>query len=150
LCAVSARINRLIYAIVETINLDLNEGITTIWDAIRPSCIPCPKHGHCTKGRLLGCDDFFVRIPSMLSFGGWIPVGEKCVPDTVKQRRAFRVENQIKHMLAVKKGKFVCGELKAEHGQSEEEAASMKVEDVWTELLSRKPVRANIAITSSP
>ncbi|CAM0139034.1 unnamed protein product [Umbelopsis sp. WA50703] len=123
----------------ETINLDLNEGITTIWDAIRPSCIPCPKHGHCTKGRLLGCDDFFVRIPSMLSFGGWIPVGEKCVPDTVKQRRAFRVENQIKHMLAVKKGKFVCGELKAEHGQSEEEAASMKVEDVWTELLSRKP-----------
>lgn len=88
----------------------------------------------------MGCDDYFVRIPSMLSFGGWIPVGEKCVPDTVKQRRAFRVENQIKHMLAVKKGKYICGEIKAEKGQTEEEVASMKVEDVWTELLSNKPV----------
>lgn len=120
--------------------LDLDVNSTTIWDAVRPSCIPCPKHGHCTKGRLLGCDDFFVRIPSMLSFGGWIPVGEKCVPDTVKQRRAFRVENQIKNMLAVKKGQYICGDIKAEKGQSEDEVASMKVEDVWTELLARKPV----------
>ncbi|KAI8577164.1 hypothetical protein K450DRAFT_253158 [Umbelopsis ramanniana AG] len=119
--------------------LDLDVNGTTIWDAVRPSCIPCPKHGHCTKGRLLGCDDFFVRIPSMLSFGGWIPVGEKCVPDTVKQRRAFRVENQIKHMLAVKKGQYICGDIKAEKGETEEEVASMKVEDVWTELLARKP-----------
>ncbi|KAI9285652.1 Man1-Src1p-C-terminal domain-containing protein [Umbelopsis sp. AD052] len=119
--------------------LDLEVNGTTIWDAVRPSCIPCPKHGHCTKGRLLGCDDFFVRIPSMLSFGGWIPVGEKCVPDTVKQRRAFRVENQIKHMLAVKKGQYICGDIKAEKGETEEEVASMKVEDVWTELLVRKP-----------
>ncbi|CAO3682444.1 unnamed protein product [Umbelopsis ramanniana] len=119
--------------------LDLDVNSTTIWDAVRPSCIPCPKHGHCTKGRLLGCDDFFVRIPSMLSFGGWIPVGEKCVPDTVKQRRAFRVENQIKNMLAVKKGQYICGDIKAEKGQSEDEVASMKVEDVWTELLARKP-----------
>ncbi|GAB5586486.1 inner nuclear membrane protein enriched at telomere/subtelomere region [Umbelopsis nana] len=119
--------------------LDLDTNATTIWEAMRPSCIPCPKHGHCTRGRLLGCDDFFVRIPSMLSFGGWIPVGEKCVPDTVKQRRAFRVENQIKNMLAVKKGQYVCGEIKAEKGQSAEEVASMKVEDVWAELLARKP-----------
>ncbi|CAO3663890.1 unnamed protein product [Umbelopsis vinacea] len=124
--------------VVDTFDLDTNA--TTIFDAIRPSCIPCPKHGHCTRGRLLGCDDYFVRIPSMLSFGGWIPVGEKCVPDTVKQRRAFRVENQIKHMLAVKKGKYICGEIKAEKGQTEEEVASMKVEDVWTELLSNKPL----------
>jgi hypothetical protein len=124
--------------LVEILDLDVNG--TTIWDAIRPSCIPCPKHGHCAKGRLLGCDDFFVRIPSMLSFGGWIPVGEKCVPDTVKQRRALRVENQIKHMLALKKGQYICGDIKADKEQSEEEAASMKVEDVWIELLARKPV----------
>lgn len=43
-------------------------------------------------------------------------------------------------MLAVKKGKYICGEIKAEKGQTEEEVASMKVEDVWTELLSNKPV----------
>lgn len=89
-------------------------------DKIRPECAPCPEHAVCFSEFKSVCEDGFVQIASPWSFGGFLPVPPKCVPDTEKQKRIEKLTKKALEILRDRNAKFICGSDDTETSEYEE------------------------------
>ncbi|GAA6000908.1 uncharacterized protein JCM10292_006485 [Rhodotorula paludigena] len=77
---------------------------------LRPSCTPCPSHGHCTDGVFAGCTRDYVprRASAALSLAGLVPLAPRCVPDTHKLMLVAQQAATASHLLRRRRGEVVC------------------------------------------
>ncbi|OZJ06557.1 hypothetical protein BZG36_00482 [Bifiguratus adelaidae] len=109
-----------------------------ILDYIRPNCMPCPTHAHCSNGKLTHCDSNFLLHSHPLSLGGLLPLPQICVADTEKQQRAEAVASEIKRMLSVRAGDVLCGRIRVDKRMDRNVTTGLQIEDIWDRLVELK------------
>lgn len=75
---------------------------------LRPTCTPCPQHGHCRDGNFVGCTLDYVPRQSPLRLGGLLPIPPKCVPDTEKLMMVAMQASKASRLLRQRRGEVVC------------------------------------------
>ena len=75
---------------------------------LRPTCTPCPQHGHCRDGNFVGCTLDYVPRQSPLRLGGLLPIPPKCVPDTEKLMMVAMQASRASRLLRQRRGEVVC------------------------------------------
>ncbi|RUS16530.1 Man1-Src1p-C-terminal domain-containing protein [Endogone sp. FLAS-F59071] len=124
----------------EMTNQESNNEVSHPLAFLYPKCIPCPAYAKCVGGQLVSCDDNFVRTRNPLSLGGLIPLSDWCEPDAEKQQRAVEVANELRRQLNIRAGEVECGHIKVNRSLSKAEAAGMKVDDAYKQLIALKDV----------
>lgn len=125
---------------------------------LRPSCTPCPTHGHCEASKFLGCTLDYVPRSSPLRLGGLLPVPPKCVPDTEKLMVVAMQASRASKLLRKRRGEVVCyggvegkrrkiiahgGESGKGHGDREAFVFGLQAESVLSALMRENEVSAN-------
>ncbi|KAM0792133.1 hypothetical protein ACM66B_004833 [Microbotryomycetes sp. NB124-2] len=75
---------------------------------LAPTCTPCPAHGSCTDGKLLGCLPNYVVKPHPLRMGGLWPLPPSCAPDTEKLMFVAREASRALQLLKAHRGEVIC------------------------------------------
>ncbi|GAA5882698.1 hypothetical protein JCM1840_001378 [Sporobolomyces johnsonii] len=75
---------------------------------LRPTCTPCPAHGHCFEGAFVGCSGDHVLRQSPFRLGGLLPVPPTCEPDTEKLMMVATQASKANKMLMQRRGEVVC------------------------------------------
>lgn len=80
---------------------------------LRPKPNPCPSHGICMNGNFVQCETDYVPEQHPLSFGGLVPLGVQCRPDTEKLTRIMAIADRMNDYLREKEGMVQCGTIRA-------------------------------------
>ncbi|GAA5978711.1 hypothetical protein JCM10908_004455 [Rhodotorula pacifica] len=75
---------------------------------LRPTCTPCPQHGHCADGNFVGCTLDYVPRQSPLRLGGLLPIAPTCVPDTEKLMMVAMQASKASRLLRQRRGEVIC------------------------------------------
>lgn len=106
---------------------------------LRPTCTPCPQHGHCMGGKFVGCTLDYVPRQSPLRLGGLLPIAPRCVPDTEKLMLVAMQASKASRLLRQRRGEVICKGLeKARRKESGQEARiyGLQAEAILAALLS--------------
>jgi Man1-Src1p-C-terminal domain len=106
-----------------------DEWRSIIFNAIRPSCTPCPPHADCYPNFEIACNQDFIYKPHPFHLNGLFPVVGECIPDTEKQRRIAIVAERALSVLRDKAARVECGS---------ELTTGMTEKEIKTELLKFK------------
>lgn len=122
---------------------------------LRPSCTPCPVHGHCEASKFIGCTLDYVPRSSPLRLGGLLPVPPKCVPDTEKLMVVAMQASRASKLLRKRRGEVICtggvegkrrkiiahgGESGKGHGDREAFVFGLQAESVLSALMRENEV----------
>ncbi|KAJ1970979.1 inner nuclear membrane protein enriched at telomere/subtelomere region [Dimargaris xerosporica] len=83
------------------------ENFREVWEAVKPSCLPCPHRAHCAERAITRCDDGFMVRPHPLA-NPVFPFPDHCVPDTIKLAKVEQVTDEIVHVLSERLGQLQC------------------------------------------
>ncbi|KAK9460947.1 Man1-Src1p-C-terminal domain-containing protein [Lipomyces oligophaga] len=75
---------------------------------LNPSCVACPEHAQCHPHFVAVCDADYLRVESLFSFNGWLPIAPTCVPDTLKLQRSRILMNEALIVLRRKFAEKEC------------------------------------------
>jgi hypothetical protein len=87
-----------------------NDWRSTVFNAIRPSCTPCPPHAQCLPNLEIRCNDDFIYKPHPFRLNGLLPMVGECIPDTEKQRRIAIVAERALAVLREKAARVECND----------------------------------------
>lgn len=85
-----------------------NDWRNAVFNAIRPSCTPCPPHAECLPNLEMRCDVDFIYKPHPFRLNGLLPLPGECIPDTEKQRRIAIVAERALSVLRDKAARVEC------------------------------------------
>lgn len=130
-----------------------------IIDEIRPGCVQCPEHAICEGGFKLDCEEEYIKVNSLWSLGGRLPVPPKCVYDTSKQKKIDRIVKRALMLIDERKARYLCGYKDAESDEFEEQELQNKLhymkaktisdqqfEDLWQIALNEIKQKENIVV----
>lgn len=130
-----------------------------IVDEIRPGCIQCPEHAICEHGFKLDCEEGYIKLNSLWSLGGRLPVPPKCVYDTSKQKKIDRIVKRTLMLIDERKARYLCGYKDCESDEYEEQELRNKLhymkaktisdqqfEDLWKNALNEIKQKENIVV----
>ncbi|BGP22612.1 inner nuclear membrane protein MAN1 [Rhodotorula toruloides] len=106
---------------------------------LRPSCTPCPTHGHCVDGAFVGCTVDYVPRQNPLRLGGLLPIPPACVPDTEKLMMVAMQASKASRLLRQRRGEVICHGLekhRRKQGQAEAWVYGLNAEAVLAALRS--------------
>jgi len=106
-----------------------NDWRSTFFNAIRPSCTPCPPHAECLPDLEMRCNQDFIYKPHPFRLNGLLPLTGECIPDTEKQRRIAIVAERALNVLRDKAARVEC---------EDETPVGMLERDIKAELLKFK------------
>jgi hypothetical protein len=78
-------------------------------DEIRPQCVECPEHAVCSDGFHSECEPGYVKVESILSVGGYLPVPPYCKLDTSREDRYNKLKKKALEILRERNGRVICG-----------------------------------------
>ncbi|KAF5102929.1 hypothetical protein D0Z00_000187 [Geotrichum galactomycetum] len=78
-------------------------------DEIRPQCVECPEHAVCSDGFRSECEPGYVKVESILSVGGYLPVPPYCKLDTSREDRFNKLKKKALEILRERNGRVICG-----------------------------------------
>ena len=95
-------------------SLRMEQAMSFLPDAVtqqlRPSCMPCPTHGHCDQGELISCDRDYLQSPHPMTaiLGKLLPLPDRCVPDTERLIRIAEIASAADQRLRQEPGRVIC------------------------------------------
>ena len=78
-------------------------------DEIRPQCVECPEHAVCSDGFHSECEPAYIKVESILSVGGYLPVPPYCKLDTSREDRYNKLKKKALEILRERNGRVICG-----------------------------------------
>lgn len=78
-------------------------------DEIRPQCVECPEHAVCSDGFHSECEPGYIKVESILSVGGYLPVPPYCKLDTSREDRYNKLKKKALEILRERNGRVICG-----------------------------------------
>jgi Man1-Src1p-C-terminal domain len=106
-----------------------NDWRSTFFNAIRPSCTPCPPHAQCLPDLEMRCNEDFIYKPHPFRLNDLLPLAGECIPDTEKQRRIAIVAERALGLLHDKAARVEC---------DDEKTLGIMERDIKAELLKYK------------
>lgn len=85
-----------------------NDWRSTLFNAIRPGCSPCPPHAECLPNLEMRCKQDFIYKPHPFRLNNLLPLSGECIPDTEKQRRIAIVAERALSLLRDKAARVEC------------------------------------------
>ncbi|BAP72071.1 src1p [Kluyveromyces marxianus] len=77
---------------------------------LKPDCLPCPENAICFPYMNLKCKPGYIIEKSIFSLHGLVPIHDRCIKDSKKQKLVQEVVKKTLELLRTKNAQESCGE----------------------------------------